>query len=455
MINKKFMLLLGSLMLIWASCEDPYNDELNLDQLNFGESLPKTELDNWLYENFTSPYNIEVKYRWDASETDVDYTLVPPKPEKVTEVMTLVKEAWIAPYMKIAGAGFFNSYSPKQFVLLGSAKYNPGGTITLGTAEGGRKVVLYVVNDFDLGSREHIKHVMHTVHHEFAHILHQNILYPSEFKLITPGDYSSSDWDEFSDAEARRMGFITNYAMASPDEDFVEMLSTMLVEGHCGYENILSAIQVRGSDGEVDEEATNKAVENIRKKEQIVINYLKETYNIDFEDLQTEVQASMDQLAPPYTLLDQWGSDKAYSTVRLSPELVNGLPDAFLAMYNEAKENLKNDTGLDLVYMELIYDSENQILLHLPIKDSGGTVYNALFAYKPETDENGKLTFVYQGSNGNGNFISGMVKALTDHLENNAFVVEWYHPANNPCAQYPGFFPEGNPEAYFFGNLHN
>ena len=71
---------------------------------------------------------------------------------------------------------------------MGSPKYNPNtGTITLGEAEGGRKIVLYRLNWFDLKDRDLIQQIMKTVHHEFGHTLHQTILYPEEFKNITPG----------------------------------------------------------------------------------------------------------------------------------------------------------------------------------------------------------------------------------------------------------------------------
>ena len=81
-------------------------------------------------------------------------------------VMKVVQEIWIKPYEQLAGANFIRSYSPKKYVLVGSPKYNPNdGTITLGEAEGGRKIVLYRLNWFDLKDRDLIHQIMKTVHH--------------------------------------------------------------------------------------------------------------------------------------------------------------------------------------------------------------------------------------------------------------------------------------------------
>lgn len=130
-----------------------------------------------------------------------------------------------------AGANFIRSYSPKKYVLVGSPKYNPNtGTITLGEAEGGRKIVLYRLNWFDLKDRDLIQQIMKTVHHEFGHTLHQTILYPEEFKNITPGGYTTS-WNNMSEEEALKLGYVSSYACAGPDEDFVEMIARIAVFG--------------------------------------------------------------------------------------------------------------------------------------------------------------------------------------------------------------------------------
>ena len=245
-----------------------------------GVSLTKLPIDNWLSDNFTKPFNIEVKYRWDAFDVPLNKTLVPPLVSKVQPTMEAVKAIWIDPYIKEAGADFIKKFCPKQYILVGSANWNTDGTIILGTAEGGRKVVLYQINDFDKQNVAGVKQMLHTIHHEFGHILHQNILYPLSFKQITPGTYTSN-WYNNTEEQALNLGYITSYSMSGPDEDFVEMIATMLVEGKTAF------------DARVNAMTNTTAKETIRRKEQIVVDYFAKAYNISFTSLQTTTQTAI------------------------------------------------------------------------------------------------------------------------------------------------------------------
>ncbi len=272
--------LFAILSIFTLSCKSVKEDvSAKVDGLG-GVALPKLSIDTWLDDNFTKPYNIEVKYRWDAYEVPLNKTLVPPLVSRVQPVMEAVKAIWIEPYVKEASLDFIKKFCPKQYVLVGSANWNNDGTIVLGTAEGGRKVVLYQLNDFDKRNVEGVKQMLHTIHHEFGHILHQNILYPLAFKQITPGTYTSN-WYNISTDEALSLGYVTSYAMSGPDEDFVEMLSTMLVEGKTAFDERVNSL------GE------SQAKDNLRKKEQIVIDYLAKAYKINFRNLQTTTQTAI------------------------------------------------------------------------------------------------------------------------------------------------------------------
>ena len=82
---KLFLLLAAGLC--WTACSE-YSINENYEILGLGgDTTPQTELDRWLFENITAPYNMEVKYRWDRSEVDLTYTLVPVKEEVVRAVM--------------------------------------------------------------------------------------------------------------------------------------------------------------------------------------------------------------------------------------------------------------------------------------------------------------------------------------------------------------------------------
>ncbi len=269
--------ILSLAMSIIVACSSKIEDVSPKVEGLGGDILTKQPIDTWLENTFTKPYNIEVKYRWDANEVNLGKTLTPPLLSRVQPTMEAVKAIWIDPYEAEAGADFIKKFCPKQYVLVGSREWNANGTITLGTAEGGRKVVLYAINDFDKKDVAGIKQMLHTIHHEFAHILQQNILPTPAFNQITPGTYTSN-WYNVSNATALSLGYVTSYAMSDPNEDFVEVLAEMLVEGKPAFDARINAI-------------TNTAAKSaIRQKEAIVVDYLKQAYNIDFKSLQTRTQ---------------------------------------------------------------------------------------------------------------------------------------------------------------------
>jgi substrate import-associated zinc metallohydrolase lipoprotein len=265
-----------------------------------GDTWEGTAIDKWINDSLTTPYNISVKYKWDQAELSTSQTLVPPKEEKIIPVLSAVKKVWINTYQAEAGAKFIKTYCPKFFALAGSASWNTDGTITLGTAEGGRKIVLYVLNDFRtkdmagyVGSdSNNIKQMFHTIEHEFGHIMHQTIYYPISFKQITVGLYTSN-WNNVTDAEARQDGFVTAYARSATDEDFVEMIAMMLTEGRGGFDVIVNSIPAGTSaNGTTQAQAQAK----LRQKEAMVVNYFKDTWSIDFYSLQTRVRAEVEKL---------------------------------------------------------------------------------------------------------------------------------------------------------------
>lgn len=254
-----------------------------------GDTWVKSPLDHWLFDSITTPFNISVKYKWDQFELEVNKTIVPPKEEKIIPVMRSIKKVWIDPYIEEGGRVFFNKYSPKFFVLAGSASWNLDGSITLGTAEGGRKVVLYELNEYlnksmpgyTAADSAVSKQMFHVIEHEFAHILDQQIRRPVEFDAISAG-YYTGDWINTWDAEARRDGFITAYALSKNLEDFAEMVSIMLIEGKSGFDHIVNSItgtSIRGTTPAV-------AKQRLRDKETQVVNYFKRAWNIDFYSLQ-------------------------------------------------------------------------------------------------------------------------------------------------------------------------
>lgn len=270
------------LVLLGAGCrkEDALNTN-GLEQLG-GDRWPATEVDKWIQDTLTTPYNISVTYRWNAFELDLDKTLVPPDIEKVVPMMRIVKKGWIDVYKDEISDNFIKLFCPKQYSLVGSVAYNTNGTVKLGEAESGRKVTIYRVNQLNVKDSVFVKRVLKTIQHEFVHILQQTVVPPVEYGTITPSGYTS-DWASVTEANARAAGFITPYAMAEPREDMAEMIAIMLTEGEGGYEKIVTA-----------QTAATQAL--FRKKEQAIVNYLKQNFNINLYSLRNRARLHLLQI---------------------------------------------------------------------------------------------------------------------------------------------------------------
>lgn len=239
----------------------------------------RSEFDKWLLDNYIKGYNIDFRYYLDDIESDMSYNLVPADFDKSVKLAKIVKYLWIEAYDEVFDAtgvnkDFMRKYAPKMIQLVGSPAVNPtNGTIVLGTAEGGIKVVLYNVNAIDPTNVAMLnQYYFHTMHHEFAHILHQTKTIPVEFKTITPSDYSPTGWHNRSDAEAWKLGFVTPYASNEPQEDFVETISTYLVKSDAEWNAMLT-------------QAGSAGAAKINRKFDLAKTWLRTSWNIEIDQL--------------------------------------------------------------------------------------------------------------------------------------------------------------------------
>ena len=238
-----------------------------------------TELDLWMQANFTKPYNIEVLYKWLDIESDMAATLVPPTEDNAAGLADVLKKIWCLPYVNIAGNDFFCKLAPKQLMFIGSSRYNSDGTVTKGSAEGGRKIIIYEVNQFDRTNATRLKRYMKTIHHEFTHIANQTIEFPKEYELISPGYVEQ--WKNMKDQEAYDAGFISPYAMSEPSEDFAEMVGIMLSNSRAEWEVLL------------DKPATQDGKDKLQQKLEMVLNYYRDVWNVDLYALQEECEKAI------------------------------------------------------------------------------------------------------------------------------------------------------------------
>ncbi len=264
------ILLTGS---IW-SCRE---DDITGDSIFDTSEIERNEFEKWLLKNYTWPYNIDFKYRLENIESDMDYTLVPADIDKSVQLAKLVKYCWLEAYDQVAGIDFTRAYVPKIIHLVGSAAYNDDNTMVLGTAEGGLKITLYYVNSMMVDANFLNRYYFKTMHHEFAHILHQTKNYSTEFEQISVGKYIGDDWSYNSNTEARQAGFVSPYAQSEPNEDFVEIISIYVTNSPEYWDALLVDAGVEGA-----------AI--INEKFEIVRAYLEESWEIDINELRSVVQ---------------------------------------------------------------------------------------------------------------------------------------------------------------------
>ena len=209
------------------------------------EEVERSPFDNWILGNYTHPYNIALKYRMEDNESDMTH-------------------------------------------VIGSPAYEDNGTMVLGTAEGGMKITLYNVNDINpdkIDINLLNEYYFQTMHHEFAHILHQTKNYDPAFDRITENAYIGSDWYMVgANRNAWQQGFVTSYAMSESREDFVENIAVYVTNTEDYWNNML---QNAGESG--------RAL--IKQKFEIVYSYMEQTWGINLDELRDIVLRRQDDIA--------------------------------------------------------------------------------------------------------------------------------------------------------------
>ncbi|MEZ0452546.1 putative zinc-binding metallopeptidase [Sphingobacterium thalpophilum] len=279
-LNKITMLLLSSALLL--SCSE---DKLNPESIFVDQNVEKNDLDNYIEQKYTKDYNIAILYKFVEKESDLDYNLSPASYESSIRMTKLLYHLGIEPYDKITGSkDFIKKYFPKLLNYIGSPAYRNNGTFVLGTAEGGVKITLYLLNRLNAETGKDIAflnfYYFHTMHHEFAHILHQTKGYPASFEQITGNGYVSDSWNDIyqNDSDAVANGFVSPYASKEPNEDFVETYSYYITLSPSQWNQRISS---GGEEG--------KAL--IEAKLDIVRTYFQNVWNIDIDELRDEILA--------------------------------------------------------------------------------------------------------------------------------------------------------------------
>lgn len=276
-----YMACLMAAALGLSSCgnDDPEGESIFVNQ----ETANQNDFDKWIYRNYTLPYNMKVIYKMQDIESDYNYTLAPADYVKSIELAHIVKYAWLDAYDEVAGTAFTRAYVPKILHLIGSAAYQDNGTMVLGTAEGGLKVTLFLVNSLQINRDLLNEYYFKTMHHEFSHILHQTKSYDPSYDLISEGHYVNGDWYLTSDENARKQGFVSAYASSEAREDIAEVTSIYITYTPQEWAAVLT-------------DAGETGAPIIEQKLDIVKKYMQDSWGIDLDKLRSVVQRRMNDI---------------------------------------------------------------------------------------------------------------------------------------------------------------
>ena len=281
------LMLLASYVI--TACSD--SDEMSRESVITVDRQVYTEFDYWLQRNYVAPYNIRFKYRYEDNESDMDYYTVPSRYEDAVTPAHLVKYMCIEAYDEVGGIDFTRAYFPKLIFVIGEWEYRNNGTYILGTAEGGRKILLSgtnYLNQYLKNANDLNEYYLKTIHHEFTHILNQTKDYPADFQLITGTGYVADKWSESPlDRGYLQRGFITAYAQHSDKEDFAEMVSMYICYSDAVWNGWMA-------------EAGANGARLISAKLDIAKSYMLNTFNIDLDQLRKSIQRRQKQVTGGY-----------------------------------------------------------------------------------------------------------------------------------------------------------
>ena len=182
------------------------------------------------------------------------------------------------------------------------------------TADAGVRITLTELNYFDLTNREWVIQQLHTMHHEFSHIIHQTYKMPNGFNKITEDTYTGQAWKDINtnaqaeliekgisspttheiDSVAQNMaiqrGMLTPYGTSSEFEDFAELVSLYLLTEPAVFEETYIASDPKRT-------FLDEGKANINKKLALVKEYYVSNFSIDLTHLREIILQRLNEIS--------------------------------------------------------------------------------------------------------------------------------------------------------------
>ena len=303
----KIAFILSFILSCVACSEDKLSGNSVIDENK--TQIEATELDNWILNNITKPYGIEVIYRWEKNSNADGVYIYPPKIEKVRAVLEAVKELGLDTYLlkEVGGKDFLLGRSPIKLYLYGGGNPDENGVERLYNPQlTAAEMCIYNVNEFEPTDFDKVFVLMRSVHHQLAKRLMQFISYDRDkFYAISghrytgttepiaaPLGYAKTGKERFGlDNYANKRGFYTMLSFLSAEDDFAEIISSTLTS--TPKEVYDAGVAASTPDTDVDPEVNaryakeaEQAYKEFIAKQTFVNEYVQKEWHINLKQMQ-------------------------------------------------------------------------------------------------------------------------------------------------------------------------
>lgn len=303
----KIAFILSFILSCVACSEDKLSGNSVIDENK--TQIEATELDNWILNNITKPYGIEVIYRWEKNSNADGVYIYPPKIEKVRAVLEAVKELGLDTYLlkEVGGKDFLLGRLPIKLYLYGGGNPDENGVERLYNPQlTAAEMCIYNVNEFEPTDFDKVFVLMRSVHHQLAKRLMQFVSYDRDkFYAISghrytgttepiaaPLGYAKTGKERFGlDNYANKRGFYTMLSFLSAEDDFAEIISSTLTS--TPKEVYDAGVAASTPDTDVDSEVNaryakeaEQAYKEFIAKQTFVNEYVQKEWHINLKQMQ-------------------------------------------------------------------------------------------------------------------------------------------------------------------------
>lgn len=350
-INKIGFILIA-LITLFTSCDK--DDKLNYEKREIVESTD--EIDLFMKEHFLDKYNCAIRWKWDDKFVSIDYYVSPPMRQVVIKTAKMVENFWVNPFIESSAGGkaFIEKNFPPEIVFIGSEILNTNGTETLGFAEAGVRITLTELDQYNLKNMKWLKTQLHTIHHEFTHIVHQTYELPQGFEKISGSKYTGNSWTTlaiykkgtdgkvlrdadgdpiFDHSPAIKRGVTTAYGTTNEFEDFAELVSNFIVTDAQEFKDLYAPV----SDAEIQAEILKVYNDILAVKTKEVLKIKNEAFYAEYAKGKSieECRAAGDKAVKNHAIIKSVEKSEDIKALNSGKNIIKDKLDMTIAYYRD------------------------------------------------------------------------------------------------------------------------